>query len=92
MVHRDNKFSWIIKCGPGWDDRATGLQVTPLQRTVDAVEDEDHCEMTALGSLTERRGATFTAASVSLSFSNGHLTRRQRRTSAGFSCIFPRQA
>ena len=23
---------------------------------------------------------------------HGHLTRRQRRTSAGFSCIFPRQA
>src|SRR5262249_59650915 len=35
-VHRDNEFNWIIECDPGWDDCTTGLQVTPLQRTVDA--------------------------------------------------------
>jgi hypothetical protein len=36
-VHGDNKFNWIIECDPRWDDYATDLQVTPLQRTVDAV-------------------------------------------------------
>ena len=59
--------------------------VTPLRQRM--VED-----MNARKLCAQRRGATFTAASGSLSFSNGHLTRRQRRTSAGFSCIFPRQA
>src|SRR6476620_1296566 len=41
-IHRDNKFNWIIECDPGWNDCATSLQVTPLQRAVDAVEDEDN--------------------------------------------------
>src|SRR5215475_7086437 len=41
-VHRDNEFNWIIECDPGWDDCTTGLQVTPLQRAVDAVEDQDN--------------------------------------------------
>jgi len=40
--HRDNKFGWIFECDPGWDGCATGLQVTPLQRAVDAVEDENN--------------------------------------------------
>ena len=59
--------------------------VTPLRLRM--VED-----MMPASSVRKRRGATFTAASGSLSFSNGHLTRRQQRTSAGFSCIFPRRA
>ena len=39
-----------------------------------------------------RRGATSTAASGSLHFSSGRPTRPQRRTSAGFSCTWPRRA
>jgi hypothetical protein len=37
-IHRDNEFNWIIGFHTEWNDCATGLQVTPLQRTVDAVE------------------------------------------------------
>ena len=40
-IHRDNKFGWIIECDPGWDDCATGLQITPLERAMDAVENEN---------------------------------------------------
>src|SRR5207247_6809622 len=39
---------WVIGFHTEWDDCATGLQVTPLQRTVDAVEDEDHALLRSL--------------------------------------------
>src|SRR6266403_1983054 len=47
-IHRDYEFNWIIGFHTEWDDCATGLQVTPLQRTVDAVEDEDHALLRSL--------------------------------------------
>src|SRR6266478_8630070 len=47
-IHGDNEFNWIIGFRTEWDDCATGLQVTPLQRTVDAIEDEDDALLRSL--------------------------------------------
>jgi hypothetical protein len=60
--------------------------VAPLRRRV--IEDMNASKLCA----QTQGGATFTAVSSSLSFSNHHPRRRLWRTSAGSSCIFPRRA
>ena len=59
--------------------------VTPLrQRMVEDMNARKLCAQTQRGHIHScKRFAEL---------SNSHLTRRPRRTSAGFSCIFPRRA
>src|SRR5262245_37519263 len=41
-VHLHDEFDRVVERCAGWRHRAAGLQVAPLQRTVDAIESENH--------------------------------------------------